>query len=79
VRDRIDSDTIELTQDFLAQMLAVRRPTVTLIAQGLQNAGLISYRRGRIQILDRAGLERQACECVNAIRLKTRRILSELG
>ena len=79
VRDRIDSDTIELTQDFLAQMLAVRRPTVTLIAQGLQNAGLISYRRGRIQILDRAGLERQACECVNAIRIKTRRILSELG
>jgi hypothetical protein len=60
-------------------MLAVRRPTVTLIAQGLQNASLISYRRGRIQILDRAGLERQACECVNAIRTKTRRILSEMG
>lgn len=79
VRDRIDSDTIQLTQDFLAQMLAVRRPTVTLIAQGLQNAGLISYRRGRIQILDLAGLERQACECVNAIRTKTRRILSEPG
>jgi len=79
VRDRIDSDTIQLTQDFLAQMLAVRRPTVTLIAQGLQNAGLISYRRGRIQILDLAGLERQACECVNGIRTMTRRILSEPG
>jgi len=79
VRDRIDGDTIQLTQDFLAQMLAVRRPTVTLIAQGLQNAGLISYRRGRIEILDREGLERQACECVGAIRTKTRRILSELG
>jgi CRP-like cAMP-binding protein len=79
VRDRIDTDTIQLTQDFLAQMLAVRRPTVTLIAQSLQNAGLISYRRGRIEILDRAGLERQACECVGAIRTKTRRILSELG
>jgi CRP-like cAMP-binding protein len=77
-RDRVDSDTIQLTQDFLAQMLAVRRPTVTLIAQGLQSAGLISYRRGRIEILDRAGLERQACECLNAIRTKTRRILSEL-
>ncbi len=77
-RDRVDGDTIELTQDFLAQMLAVRRPTVTLIAQGLQNAALISYRRGRIEILDRAGLERQACECLNAIRTKTRRILSEL-
>ena len=58
VRDRIDNDTILLTQDFLAQMLAVRRPTVTLIAQGLQNAGLISYRRGRIEILDREGLEK---------------------
>jgi CRP-like cAMP-binding protein len=77
-RDRVDSDTILLTQDFLAQMLAVRRPTVTLIAQGLQKAGLISYRRGRIEILDRAGLERQACECLNAIRTKTRRILSDL-
>jgi CRP-like cAMP-binding protein len=78
VRDRIDTDTIELTQDFLAQMLAVRRPTVTLIAQGLQNAGMISYRRGRIEILDREALERQACECLNAIRSKTRRILAEL-
>jgi len=78
VRDRIDNDTILLTQDFLAQMLAVRRPTVTLIAQGLQNAGLISYRRGRIEILDREGLERQACECVDVLRTKMRRILSEL-
>ena len=60
-------------------MLAVRRPTVTLIAQGLQNAGLISYRRGRIEILDRQGLERQACECLNAVRAKTRRVLSELA
>ncbi len=79
VRDRIDGDTIHLTQDFLAQMLAVRRPTVTLIAQSLQNAGLIAYRRGRIEILDRDGLERQACECVNALRAKTQRILSDLG
>jgi CRP-like cAMP-binding protein len=78
VRDRIDNDTIHLTQDFLAQMLAVRRPTVTLIAQGLQNAGLIGYRRGRIEILDREGLERQACECASALRIKMRRILSEL-
>ena len=72
VRDRIDDDVIRLTQDFLAQMLAVRRPTVTLIAQGLQNAGLISYRRGRIEILDREGLERQACECVDTIRTNIR-------
>lgn len=78
VRDRIDNDVIELTQDFLAQMLAVRRPTVTLIAQNLQSAGLIRYRRGRITIVDHAGLEKLACECVGEIRTKTRHILAEL-
>jgi CRP-like cAMP-binding protein len=79
VRDRIDGDVIELTQDFLAQMLAVRRPTVTLIAQSLQQAGFIRYRRGRITITDREGLEKLACECVGEIRDKTRRILSEVA
>ena len=79
VRDRIDGDVIALTQDFLAQMLAVRRPTVTLIAQKLQNAGLIRYRRGRIAITDLDGLEKLACECVGEIRNKTRQILSGLG
>jgi CRP-like cAMP-binding protein len=79
VRDRIDGDVIELTQDFLAQMLAVRRPTVTLIAQSLQKAGLIRYRRGRMTITDREGLEKRACECVGEIRNKTRQILAELG
>ncbi|CAN5563195.1 Crp/Fnr family transcriptional regulator [soil metagenome] len=79
VRDRIDGDVIELTQDFLAQMLAVRRPTVTLIAQSLQQAGLIRYRRGRITITDREGLEKRACECLGEIRNKTRQILSELA
>jgi CRP-like cAMP-binding protein len=78
VRERIDTDVIQLTQDFLAQMLAVRRPTVTLIAQSLQSAGLIRYRRGRITIADREGLERRACECVGEIRTKTRTILSDL-
>ena len=78
VYDRIDTDVIELTQDFLAQMLAVRRPTVTLIAQNLQSAGLIRYRRGRITILDHAGLEKLACECVDEMRTKTRHILAEL-
>jgi CRP-like cAMP-binding protein len=78
VHDRIDDDVIALTQDFLAQMLAVRRPTVTLIAQSLQSAGLIRYRRGRITILDHAGLEKLACECVDEMRTKTRHILAEL-
>lgn len=79
VRDRIDGDVIALTQDFLAQMLAVRRPTVTLIAQKLQAAGLIRYRRGRITITDREGLEKLACECIDELRNKTRHILGELG
>jgi CRP-like cAMP-binding protein len=79
VRDRIDGDVINLTQDFLAQMLAVRRPTVTLIAQSLQAAGLIRYRRGRISITDPEGLEKRACECVGEVRNKTRQILSQLG
>lgn len=78
VRDRIDDDVIRLTHDFLAQMLAVRRPTVSLIAYGLQQAGLIRYQRGKIAILDRAGLERGACECVGALREKTRRIIASL-
>lgn len=79
VRDRIDDDVIRLTHDFLAQMLAVRRPTVSLIAYGLQQAGLIRYQRGKITILDRAGLERGACECVGALREKTNRILGSIG
>ncbi|WP_422029960.1 Crp/Fnr family transcriptional regulator [Reyranella sp.] len=78
VRDRIDDDVIRLTHDFLAQMLAVRRPTVSLIAYGLQQAGLIKYQRGKITILDRAGLERGACECVGALREKTLRIIGEV-
>jgi CRP-like cAMP-binding protein len=78
-RDRIDGDVIAFTQDLLAQMLAVRRPTVTLIAQKLQNDGMIRYRRGRIAIIDQEGLEKLACECVGEMRNKTRQIVSELG
>ena len=79
VRDRTDSDEIELTHDFVAQMLAVRRPTVSLIAQEIQAAGLIRYSRGRITILDRAGLERIACECVGVLRTKTKSVLRALA
>ncbi len=78
VRDRIESDHIELTHEFLAQMLAVRRPTVSLILQELQSSGLIRYSRGRIVILDREGLERLACECVGVLRQRMQRTLSAL-
>jgi CRP-like cAMP-binding protein len=68
VHDRLDSNTIKLTHEFLSQMLGVRRTTVTVIASTLQEAGLIRYHRGRIEIVDRAGLEARACECYEAIR-----------
>jgi CRP-like cAMP-binding protein len=67
-RDRIDTDVLPLTQDFLSQMLGVRRTTVTLVARQLEQAGLIQNRRGRIVIIDREGLEDVACECYAIIR-----------
>ena len=66
--DRVDSDEFPLTQEFLASILGVRRPTVTLAGVTLQRAGLIRYSRGRITILDRAGLEQVPCECYEYIR-----------
>lgn len=72
-QDRLQpkTPTIALTQDFLAQMLGTRRTTVTLVARALQTAGLIRYRRGNIEIIDRAGLEEAACECYRIIRRAT--------
>ena len=67
-RDRIDSDVLPLTQEFLSQMLGVRRTTVTLVARQLERAGLIQTRRGRIIVMDRKGLEDVACECYAIVR-----------
>ena len=61
--DRIGSNDLPLTQELIAQMLGVRRTTVTLLAQSLQRKGVIEYARGHIRILDRAHLEHCACEC----------------
>jgi CRP-like cAMP-binding protein len=66
--DCVDGDAISLTQEFLGQMLGVRRTTVTLSARLLQSAGLIRYRRGLIQIVDRARLEDISCECYAVVR-----------
>jgi CRP-like cAMP-binding protein len=66
--DRIDSDRIALTQEFLADMLGVQRTTVTVVARALQASGLIRYSRGVVDILDRDGLEAIACECYGAVR-----------
>jgi CRP-like cAMP-binding protein len=61
--DGVGSDDVALTQEFLAVMLGVRRAGVTEVAIKVQDAGLITYRRGRIRILDRRGLEMMTCEC----------------
>jgi DNA-binding transcriptional MocR family regulator len=70
-RDRVDTDVLPLTQEFLSQMLGVRRTTVTLVARQLEQAGLIQNRRGRIVITDREGLKDVACECYVIIRDQT--------
>jgi CRP-like cAMP-binding protein len=62
-RDRMGSDEFLLTQEFVAMMLGVTRPTVTIVARTLQKAGLITYHRGRLKILDRERLEEASCEC----------------
>jgi len=64
--DRVDGDTLNLTQEYLAAMLGSQRTTVNEAAQALQKAGAIAYSRGRITVLDRADLERAACECYRA-------------
>jgi CRP-like cAMP-binding protein len=67
-QDRVRREEFPLTQEFLAEMLGVRRQTVTLIARSLQGAGLITYRRGRIRVHNRAGLEGCSCECYECTR-----------
>jgi CRP-like cAMP-binding protein len=67
-RDCTDGDIIPVTQDFLGQMLGVRRTTVTNAARVLQGAGLIRYRRGHIQIVNRLALQEIACECYAVVK-----------
>ena len=67
-RDLCGSDTLNFTQEFIAEMLGVRRTSVTLAAKTLQEAGLIKYNRGQIQILDLAGLQESTCECYEAVK-----------
>ena len=74
--DWVWEDSFRLTQDFLAATLGVRRPTVTIAAGTLQRAGLITYRRGEITILDRPGLEDVACEDYEAVRTVIERLLA---
>jgi CRP-like cAMP-binding protein len=73
--DRVGIDEFPLTHEFLAQMLGVRRPTVSAVAGTLQKAGLITYHRGRITVLDRKGLEAASCECYEVVAKELDRLL----
>lgn len=79
-QDRVGKDQFPLTQEFLSQMLGVRRASVTVVSGILQKAGLIQYTRGKITILDRVGLEAASCECYSIIKAEYDHLLgSNLG
>ena len=73
--DRLSSPQITMTQELIANMLGVRREGVTEAAGKLQKAGVISYRRGHIKVLDRTRLEQMSCECYDVVRRETARLL----
>src|SRR6202048_359389 len=68
MHDRAEGEVLTYTHEFLSHMLGANRKSVTLSARSLQTAGLISYRRGRIQVLDRPGLEKASCECYAIVK-----------
>ncbi|MEP6998252.1 MAG: Crp/Fnr family transcriptional regulator [Betaproteobacteria bacterium] len=73
--DRLASNELSMTQELIANMLGVRREGVTEAAGQLQEAGLIRYRRGRITVLDRPGLEARVCECYQVVKTELDRLL----
>jgi CRP-like cAMP-binding protein len=77
-QDRSGGNQIPLTQEYLAEMLGVQRTTVSAVARMLQEQGLIRYRRGSIQILDRAAAEKRSCECYFDVERHFREVLPEV-
>jgi DNA-binding MarR family transcriptional regulator len=75
IHDRSSGDTLALRQEFLAEMLGVRRSTAAALTRTLQKAGLIRYCQGDIRVVDRAGLESAACECYGIDRKRHERLL----
>jgi len=75
--DRLPGNDLVMTQELIANMLGVRREGVTEAAGQLQAAGLIEYKRGRITVLDRAGLERHSCECYAVVKREYDRLLPD--
>lgn len=76
-RDRVDADDFPVTHDFLASMLGVRRSGVTVAMRTLKDAGLVRYTRGRVHLVDRAGLEGASCECYRVVRAQFERLIPE--
>jgi CRP-like cAMP-binding protein len=76
--DRLPSNDLIMTQELVASMLGVRREGITEAAGNLQRAGFISYRRGHIAVLDRAGLESHTCECYAVVKKELSRLLSDV-
>jgi CRP-like cAMP-binding protein len=76
--DRVSSNDLRLTHEFLSIMLGVRRPTVTLVMGDLQKTGLVENRRGTIHVIDRAGLELASCECYATVKANFERLLPEM-
>ena len=74
-RDLIGSEDLPLTQEFIAQMLGVRRTSVSIVAHTLQQAGLIRYKRGHIRVLDLEGLRESACECYWTVKSLSDRLI----
>ncbi|HEY4010003.1 MAG TPA: Crp/Fnr family transcriptional regulator, partial [Acidobacteriaceae bacterium] len=75
--DRVESDQVLVTQEYIAEMLGARRSTVTVAAGALQERGLITYSRGKITILDRPRLINAACECYSIVEAAHRRVWGE--
>jgi len=75
--DRLPSNELTMTQELIAGMLGVRRESITETAVLLQRAGLISYRRGHITVLDRAGLADRSCECYDVVKKEFHRLLKD--
>jgi CRP-like cAMP-binding protein len=75
--DRLSSNELTMTQELIANMLGVRREGVTAAAGSLQRAGLIRYGRGHIEVLDRARLEREVCECYAVVKKEVDRLLTD--
>jgi CRP-like cAMP-binding protein len=76
--DRLSTDSLTMTQELIANMLGVRREGVTEAAGHLQRKGLIRYSRGRIEVLDRAGLEETVCECYAVVKKEFDRLISDI-